>query len=418
MTLDPAAGERPVVDERTSLPDGDEAPTPLPAVGHVVRTYLPRTATFIYSLLLNQRGFEPVVFTREIVNREEFPLERVLELLPRPGRTLGQRVGTRLRAHLTGYRSVFDQRLAAGARDKQCVLLHAHFGVQGCRSLAARRRLDLPLITTFYGYDLAVPLRERSWRRRYQRLFAEGTLFVCEGPAMAKQLEAIGCPAERIRVVRIGVDIERIPFDPLPLDGPPTLIQAARLVDKKGVDVSLRAFAAARAELGGGRFLIVGDGPERPRLEDLARELGLGESVTFLGSLAYGEYQQALRQADIGIQPSRTAEDGDTEGGAPTVLIEMQAAGMPVLGTRHADLPFVVAEHDQLVDEEDADGLAAAMVRLAELPRDRWLSRVSEARAFVEREHDAKRVAARVEDVYREALVDQAVAGSQRGGDE
>jgi colanic acid/amylovoran biosynthesis glycosyltransferase len=120
--------------------------------------------------------------------------------------------------------------------------------------------------------------------------------------------------------------------------------------------------------------------------------------------LSHGEYRIVSRRAHIGIQPSRTASDGDTEGGAPTVLLEMQASGIPVVSTRHADIPHVVLDPAALVDEEDVQGLADRLVELAWLSDDAYTEGAERAREFVEHEHDAGKTAKQIAAVYREAL--------------
>ena len=283
------------------------------------------------------------------------------------------------------------------------MLLHAHFGWSGPPSLVAARRLGLPLITTFYGRDLAH--RKRRWQRRgvYEELFDVGTLFICEGPAMAKTLIGIGCPMEKVRIVRIGIDLRDFPFQARVRREPLVLLQVARLVEKKGVDVSIRAFAEARTTMGPSELWIVGDGELREELESLAKQLGVTDAVRFFGEVSHAEYRDVLAHAHIGIQPSRTAADGDTEGGAPTVLLEMQATGLPVLATRHADIPFVVSAHDCLVEENDVAGLAEALARVAQLPDAEWDTQTKAGRVLVESEHDVSVVARSVEALYAEA---------------
>ena len=140
-------------------------------------------------------------------------------------------------------------------------------------------------------------------------------------------------------------------------------MQAARFVAKKGVDLSIRAFAEARPHLGPSELRLFGEGPDRGALVALAQALGVGDSVRFMGLIPPAAYAGELASAHIGIQPSRVASNGDTEGGAPTVLLEFQAAGVPVVATRHADIPAVVASADEFVAENDAAGLADALVR-------------------------------------------------------
>ena len=108
-----------------------------------------------------------------------------------------------------------------------------------------------------------------------------------------------------------------------------------------------------------------------------------------------------LDRAHVFVQPSLTAPDGDSEGGAPTTLLEAQACGLPVLTTRHADIPEVVREDDSalLSEEEDVGGLAANISLLASGP-ERWASMGRAGRAHVEARHDVRRLATDLEILY------------------
>jgi colanic acid/amylovoran biosynthesis glycosyltransferase len=380
----------------------------MPAVGHAVLTYLPRSATFIYTTIRFQSGFRPFVFAERIENAAEFPIES-LQRVGRSSAKLGPRIAGRLWAYGHGFRRTYDHRLSHAAQGHGCVLLHAHFGWAGCAALPARKRLDIPLVTTFYGRDLA-----DDWNLPYDRLFDDGALFVCEGPEMGEHLARLGCPQSKIRTVRIGLDFALLPFAPKPRSRPFVLVQTCRFVEKKGLDLSIRAFAAARPWLGQSELWLIGDGDLRRDLELLAGRLGVSDSVRFLGMLSHAEYRETIERADVCIQPSRVASDGDTEGGAPTVLLEMQALGNPVVSTRHADIPSVVATPERLTAEEDVDGLAEELVRLSELSDSDWTALAERGRAFVEARHDARVVATELEGVYREALAASDGAPSRR----
>lgn len=368
-----------------------------PAVGHTIHKYLGRSATFVYTLLRHQTRFRPIVLARRTANLAEFPFEPIHELLPAAPRY--RRGAQRAFARLRGHPTVYDLRLTRALRDNSCQLLHAHFGWSGARGIGPARRLGLPLVTTFYGRDIT-----ESWGLPYHDLFTHGTLFTCEGEVMASHLAQVGCPRDRIRIVKIGLDLEQFPFDPKPRTKPTIILQAARFVEKKGVDLSLRAFAAARSRLGPSELWIAGDGEQRSELEALASKLGIGTSVRFFGLVSHAEYGQLVQRAHVCIQPSRTAADGDTEGGAPTVLLEMQAAGIPIVSTQHADIPSVVAEPNRLAKEEDVAALCDELVRIAEMTDVEYEETAARGRLFVEREHDARTIATRVEAVYREAL--------------
>lgn len=364
------------------------------AVGHVVTSYLPLSATFIYTALRHQQRVRPIVLARRTENLADFPLDDVVGVLPR-------RIYPRLARKVPRLAALdYTRRLATCARRHGCSVLHAHFGWTACDVLDSRDRLDVPLITSFYGHDLASSYAESY---PYERLFETGDFFLCEGAVMKNRLVSLGCPESKVRITKIGLSLADFTFAPPRRSRPFVILQTARFVEKKGVDLSIRAFALARPRLGQSELWLVGDGELRPNLEALAVELGVRSSVRFLGLRRHAEVRALAREAHICIQPSRTARDGDTEGGAPTVLLEMQAIGVPVVSTRHADIPSVVAEPDELAEEDDVDGLAEALVRLANLSDDEWRRRSQHGRVLVEAEHDAVVLARHTEDLYAEA---------------
>lgn len=370
-----------------------------PLVGHTIGEYLPRSATFVHTLVRFQRRHPRVVLAGRTANLAEFPLDAPVVQLAAPA-SAPARAMRRLAAYARRAPTVYGDRIAREAARRGCGLLHAHWGDMGWTTLHAKRRLGVPLVTTFYGYDLELADWKPAWRRRLDDLFAEGEAFCCEGPFMARRLAALGAPAGRVHVVPIGLDLQRIPFRARRPARPLIVLQCARFEEKKGLDLSIRAFAAAQREVGAAELWLVGDGVERARLEALARELGVSEAVRFHGLLSYERYAEALARAHVGIHPSRVASDGNSEGGAPTVLLEMQASGMPVVATAHADIPAVVPEPDRLAAEEDVDALAAALVELAGAPDGEWRRRAAAGRALIEERHDAGKVAGQVEALY------------------
>lgn len=395
---------RPPVPDRprdVGLPGGQ------PVIGHVIGEYLSSSGMFLHTLFRLQQSFQPVVFAGHISsNIRQFPFSPIVELAP-PGHARHRRAARRVRAYAAGHSTAYEHRILRAARELNCAVLHAHWGQMGWSSLPACRYLEIPLITSFYGQDLAAPHRDAVWGRCYTRLFAEGSLFLCEGPAAATKLCELGCPREKLRILRIGLDLSLHPFSIRKRTRPLIVVQTARFVEKKGLDVSIRAFAAARPRIGPSELWLIGDGPCRHELKALATRLGASSFVRFLGLLSHAEFRNALAGAHIGIQPSRVASDGDTEGGAPVSILEMQAVGIPVVGTRHADIPFIVPRPHELSEEEDVEGVAAGLVRLAVAPEGEWRDRALEGRALVELDHDATVTAALSEGFYAEALAAQ-----------
>ncbi len=371
-------------------------------VAHLVTPYLFQTGTWIHTQLLHARRTRPVVLTRQLENTERFPFQPV-HLVPGPRRRVARLVDA-LRHRLGSlppdrYLPILSRE---GAR-----LIHAHLGWEGARAVDLAAAAGLPLVTTFYGRDAGRTPRQFWWRERYRALFTHGQAFVVEGPNLARTLEALGCPPGRVHVVHLGIDLARIRFAPRrpDPDGGIEILVSSSLRPKKGVPSAVRAFAAVARRFPHVRLRILGDGPERRAVEAAARLSGLGERVTLAGYVPYEEHLAAMARAHLFLAASRTAPDGDTEGGAPVALIEAQAAGLPVISTRHADIPEVVADGESgLLAPEYDDGALTANLEWMLTHVEQWEAMGRAGRARMEREFSALTQAERIEDVYRSLL--------------
>jgi glycosyltransferase involved in cell wall biosynthesis len=280
-------------------------------------------------------------------------------------------------------------------------LVHAQFGTDGVRALHVAERLGVPLITSLRGYDVgrsraALLLSGRlSWtlyamsRPALQR---RGALFLAVSDALRRQAIGRGYPAGRIVTHYNGADLERFPAG---AGGPDTILFVGRLVEKKGVETLLRAFALVRRSRPGASLVIIGEGPLRPRLQRQA-----GESVQFLGRLDPDGVASWMRRATVLAAPSVTARDGDAEG-LPNVIIEAAASALPAVGSDHSGIPEAIVEGETgfIVAERDAEMLAARLVTILADPdlRDRM---GAAARALAEQSFDFTRQMRRLEEIY------------------
>ena len=365
--------------------EGDLAHVSERVVLHLINTYLFITGSWVYNQLVMMKRYKPVVFSQIVKNLQVFPFKPVFAM---------QNAGGLISLSDEILRKLTTQRPWLGQlrrmRGFKPVLLHAHFGDEAYRNLNLKRRLNIPLVTTFYGYDVSYLVRSAVWRQRYKRLFAEGDLFFAEGPFLREMLIALGCPPEKVVVHRLGIDIESLPFRERarPHERPIQLMMAASCKEKKGIIYAIKALALSQyaSHL---RLTVIGDGELRQSLEEQAHQLGVVDRVTFTGYLAYPDYLKTLVSADIFLSPSVTAIDGDSEGGAPVSLLEAQALGIPVLATYHADIPNVVAPNSAfLVPERNPEALAEAIDRLAQSPDVCWKHMSCSGRQFVKDNHN------------------------------
>jgi colanic acid/amylovoran biosynthesis glycosyltransferase len=292
---------------------------------------------------------------------------------------------------------------AERARPFAPALVHAQFGTDGVRALRVAERLGVPLITSLRGYDVsrstsALFLSGRlSWMQyalRRQVLQRRGALFLAVSKALRWQAIARGYPPERTLTHYNGVDLDRFPAGP---GGPDTILFVGRLVEKKGIETLLRAFALVRRARPGASLVIIGEGPLRPRLEGLA-----GESVRFLGGLAPDDVAGWMRRATMLAAPSVTARDGDAEG-LPNVILEAAASALPAVGTDHAGIPEAIVEGETgfIVPEHDAGALADRLVTILGTP-DLRARMGAAARALAENSFDFARQMRRLEEIYDE----------------
>ena len=271
-------------------------------------------------------------------------------------------------------------------------IIQAGFGEQGLKALRMKRvgAISGKLVTAFRGADISRHLQSRG-QSVYRRLFREGDLFLPVSKAFQDRLVSLGCPPEKIRVHRTGIDLTAFSFTPNPPGPAARLVSIGRLVEKKGLEDGLHAVALLQAEGFDLSYTIVGDGPLRARLEEVANQLG-AKKVQFIGAVEQRQVSDYLAASDLLLAPSVKARNGDEEG-IPNVLKEAMALGRPVVSTRHSGIPELVEDGVTgfLADEHDARGLAGALRLLLEHP-DRWPTIQAAARHKIEREYDIERL--------------------------
>jgi len=331
-------------------------------VGHFVSSYLPLTETFIYQYISNHDRYQPFVCSTFSENLEMFKFE--------PRETFMNLSRLNPRFWIYGVLAKFNIRDISETYYSRVIerrdpdILHAHFGPIGV-GLVPYRESNRKLVTSFYGYDASKLVEEDDdIQANYQRLFNRGNLFLVEGPAMQEKLLELGCPESKTAVQRIAIDMSRITPQYPTDDSSLRVLMVGRFVEKKGLPDGIKAFAKA---FGGtdAELRLVGGEVEysRERLEQIANSAGIRNKVTFTGYLDYNEYLAEISQCSLLLAPSKRAESGDSEGGAPTVLIEAQATGKPVVSTTHADIPYIIEDGQtgMLAQPGNVSGLAEAL---------------------------------------------------------
>lgn len=370
-------------------------------VAHVRLRFLPLTETFIYGEITGIKAFETFVFCAQRLNRGLFPARNVkcISGLNPVSYAIN---GLFLKF---GWPSPYFSRII---EDEGIRILHAHYGPTGVRMLSLKKKHNIPLITSFRGIDASLFPSKNP--RMYDELFREGELFLVRSLDMRGDLMSLGCPQEKIIVHHSGIDIEKFGYIARKKGEKVRILSVSRLSKKKGLKYLLEAFSLLKKKHSKIRLHIVGEGPQKPFLRKMIKELGLEESVKLLGGLTQDRVIKEMMDADIFALASHETDDGDKEG-VPNVLMEAMATGLPIVATVHAGVPELVTEgvSGYLVPERDAQALASTIERLIEGQK-LWESMGKAGRDMVEREFNIRVQSKRIESIYSKLIGDSSCA--------
>lgn len=377
---------------------------------HSCPVWLPQTQTWMY----NQLRYLPPDIEAHVVcerteNLDQFRLPNIHCPADRPVWWRYWHKGLRK------LRLRRQSEIAVGiARRQKARILHSHFGNIGWADMEVARLAGLKHVVSFYGLDVNfLPRHEPLWRRRYRDLFDHVDTVLCEGEHMAGNIVSLGCPAQKVKVQRLGIALEDIPFEPCGWrpGEPLRVLIAASFREKKGIPDALAALGRLKASTPLA-VTVIGDAGDDPRARDEKREIvaaidryELADMVRMLGYQPHARLLEEARRHHVFLSPSLTARDGDTEGGAPVSLIEMAASGMMMVSTTHCDIPGVIlhGETGLLSAERDIDGLVRNLQWLVE-HTDQWGAMRIAARKHVEAKFDASRQASQQGAIYRSLL--------------
>lgn len=289
-------------------------------------------------------------------------------------------------------------------REEHVTYLHAHFATY--TALLARivhAFTGVSYSFTAHAYDLYVD-------RSLLRLVAERAGTIITISRFNKELieSHLGDSWRgRVEVVRCGIDVSEFAYTPrawgVRHDEPVRIVSVGRLSGIKGFPYLLGALAGLKQA--GTRFhcRIVGDGPDRGRLESRARLLGLEHDVTFLGAIRQDEVRREMNDADLFVLACAT-DPKEGHDGIPVVFMEAMALGTPVVGTRLSGIPELVREGETglLAAAESADSLRDSIQYACEHPEQMEAMRVR-ARRLIEEEFDIAKTAARLRALFRDA---------------
>lgn len=370
--------------------------------------------TFIREQVAALRTWEPVfVGRRPVAGGLQTPgIPR--EIVPEPS--------NRVLRVLRYWLGLPEAPLAARLKGMGVALVHAHFGMDATDIWPSVKAAGLPMLVTLHGCDIRI---HRSWweqgreglaRRAYpRRLLAMGrdprVQFVAVSESIRRRAIEFGIPEEKVTVGHIGIDTRRFRPANVPLvQRPRRILFVGRMVEKKAPLLMVRVFGEVRKRVPEAELTMIGDGPLLAQARRLAQDLDT--PVTFLGAQPWDSVLAHMHEARVFCLPSVTAANGDAEG-LPLVVLEAQAAGVPVVTSACG------AAEEGVVD--GVTGIACAEGAMEDLVRgisgfltdDRAAEAASVAAVdFIRNRFDIRACSQRLEEQYDERRGDASPVGS------
>jgi len=345
-----------------------ESSSHIPVVASYCATFLKPEMLHIYRQITSLRRVRPVVVAQKLKNEERFPFQDV-RVVKRPAWHFLRRIWFKQivdRPWQISGGEVREIERALTQSDAQ--LLHIYFGHIAVLLRPFIRHWPKRTIVSFHGADVLVDMHKPAYRRGTEEMLSLVRRVLVRSESLRQAVIDLGCAAEKIDIQRTGIPLADFPFCErrAPENGQWRLLQAGRLIEKKGWKTTMRAFAKFQREFPASKLTIAGEGSQLGELQTLARELQIASSVDFAGFVSQEKLRELFYSSHIFLHPSETGPDGNQEG-IPNSMLEAMSTGLPVFAARHGGIPEAV-EHNisgVLVEERDYESLGDALIDCA-----------------------------------------------------
>jgi colanic acid/amylovoran biosynthesis glycosyltransferase len=240
-------------------------------------------------------------------------------------------------------------------------IIYCHYGRNGLKAALLKDLgvIEGKIVVVFHGYDISRYL-DMHGENIYSYLFEQADLLLPISQRWQKKLIALGSNPHKIKLHHMGVDCEKFNYVEPSSRKQFSLLSVARLVEKKGLEYSIRAVALLIPRYPHLQYQIVGDGVLRQELDNLINQLDAANHIKLLGWKEQEEIISMMENCALFIAPSVTSRDGDCEG-IPVCLMESMAKGLPVISTYHSGIPELIEDGKSgyLLPERDVSNLSS-----------------------------------------------------------
>lgn len=378
------------------------SPDSRPVIACYCATFLKPEMLHIYRQITALERCRPVVIAQKREQAGRYPFEPIY-IVPKPATHFLRRFWFRQMRDVPWQISDRELRALQTILSKTATsLLHIYFGQIAVHLLPLIRSWKKPSIVSFHGADVSVDMNKPAYRDATRQMLDAVKLVLVRSESLRRAVIDLGCDERKIEIQRTGIPLEEFPFRErrLPQNGEWQLVQAGRLIEKKGLPFTLRAFAVFLHQFPNAKLTIAGEGPLLDQLQDLSRELNIDGRVWFTGFVSQKQLSEIYYASHIFLHPSQTGHDGNQEG-IPNSMLEAMASGLPVFATEHGGIPEAIENgvSGVLVPERNHEKLAGALLDAAKDPG--FLSRIARnGSEFVRKNFALRAQAQRLEDIY------------------
>ncbi|CUH49048.1 GDP-mannose-dependent alpha-(1-6)-phosphatidylinositol monomannoside mannosyltransferase [Ruegeria atlantica] len=289
----------------------------------------------------------------------------------------------------------------------------AHFGYTALYMLPVAERLGVPIISHFHGTDVSLSLKRNRWyRHSLKNCLNRFSACIVVGSHQRKKLIELGADPNKTHLLPCGVPTDE--FTPVQArsEDITRFVVIARLVEEKGVEISLRAFAKLSQRCTNLELLIIGDGPQRQALGDLANTMGVADKTKFMGYVKAEEVMAILQRCDVLLHHS--LESFDWVEGFGVAVAEAGASGLPVVVSKSGGLVDLVVDGHTgfIVPLGNVDAMVNAMYKLHS---DRELAREmgKNGRQRMVEQFDSRKLSLRLQKVLLDSVERLALPASR-----
>lgn len=289
-------------------------------------------------------------------------------------------------------------------------LLHAHFGTMGFKIINIKKKINVPLIVTFYGVDISNVIKHPQWKNRYKKMAQFADRLIVLFDEGVERLAQLGFDRKKITVWDIGIPIQEYPYRQPNITGEKIkFLITARFVEKKGHFILLKAFKKTLEKHSDITLTMIGNGPLKTEILSKINEYQMHDKIQLIDTSNRSDFfdlfKTALSNHDIFVLPSIVADNGDDEGGPPVVLANAMATGLPIISTNIGGISRAIRHNETglLSTSGDSEDLYQKMTYLIE-NKNTWKPLSMQARQLAESRFDLTQQIDKLKNIYTEVL--------------